>query len=219
MHGPHWTSHRALCLPRRQSRSTGADNHGVQWGKAAVEMALLRLSAVGPSSKKFFMGFGDSAGGVRRSAHPRDCPSRNTKQEQISKKRQKRNHYGIRFNQISRSGCCCWKLARPRCARVCGSASEARREIFCCIRDASVHAAQHSRTVLFESDTLLPPPPSPICPAQSHGSPPRGASRSSASASRHYAMLFHAHTSMYTHRDAQAWMPAAHTLRRIGEPL
>jgi len=43
-----------------QARSTGKDNHGLQWGKAAVEMALLRISAVGGKSKKFFMGFGDS---------------------------------------------------------------------------------------------------------------------------------------------------------------
>jgi 6,7-dimethyl-8-ribityllumazine synthase len=41
-----------------KERSTGANNHGVQWGKAAVEMALLRRSAKG-MKKKFFMGFGD----------------------------------------------------------------------------------------------------------------------------------------------------------------
>mmetsp|Transcript_35346 Transcript_35346/g.92904 ORF Transcript_35346/g.92904 Transcript_35346/m.92904 type:complete len:227 (+) Transcript_35346:56-736(+) len=41
-------------------RSEGANNHGLQWGKAAVEMALLRLSALGGGkSKKTFLGFGD----------------------------------------------------------------------------------------------------------------------------------------------------------------
>jgi 6,7-dimethyl-8-ribityllumazine synthase len=37
-------------------RSTGANNHGTQWGKAAVEMALLRQGAIG-KKKQFFMGF------------------------------------------------------------------------------------------------------------------------------------------------------------------
>jgi len=40
------------------SRSTGSNNHGLQWGKAAVEMGLLRQTAVGTKSK-FFMGFGE----------------------------------------------------------------------------------------------------------------------------------------------------------------
>jgi len=40
-------------------RSTGANNHGLQWGKAAVEMALLRQSAVGKRGRKYFLGFGD----------------------------------------------------------------------------------------------------------------------------------------------------------------
>merc|ERR1719453_1755542 len=39
-------------------RSSGANNHGAQWGKAAVEMALLRASAVGRKGRKFFLGFG-----------------------------------------------------------------------------------------------------------------------------------------------------------------
>jgi len=39
-------------------RSSGSNNHGVQWGKAAVEMALLRASAVGKKGRKFFLGFG-----------------------------------------------------------------------------------------------------------------------------------------------------------------
>ena len=38
-------------------RATGANNHGLQWGKAAVEMALLRASAVGKKGRKFFLGF------------------------------------------------------------------------------------------------------------------------------------------------------------------
>jgi len=41
------------------ARSTGANNHGTQWGKAAVEMALLRNSAIGKTKKKFFLGFGE----------------------------------------------------------------------------------------------------------------------------------------------------------------
>lgn len=40
------------------ARSTGSNNHGLQWGKAAVEMALLRASAIGRKGRKFFLGFG-----------------------------------------------------------------------------------------------------------------------------------------------------------------
>ncbi|KAL3913501.1 MAG: hypothetical protein SGPRY_007958, partial [Prymnesium sp.] len=40
-----------------KDRSTGSNNHGEQWGKAAVEMALLRSSAFG-KQKKMFLGFG-----------------------------------------------------------------------------------------------------------------------------------------------------------------
>ena len=40
-------------------RSEGSNNHGSQWGKAAVEMALLRDSAIGKKGKKMFFGFGD----------------------------------------------------------------------------------------------------------------------------------------------------------------
>lgn len=43
-----------------KDRSTGANNHGIQWGKAAVEMALLREGAVGRKGRKNFLGFGDS---------------------------------------------------------------------------------------------------------------------------------------------------------------
>ena len=40
-------------------RSEGSNNHGLQWGKAAVEMALLRQSALGGrKSRKQFLGFG-----------------------------------------------------------------------------------------------------------------------------------------------------------------
>ena len=47
------------CMTEEQAkdRSTGANNHGVQWGNAAVEMALLRASALG-GKKQLFMGFG-----------------------------------------------------------------------------------------------------------------------------------------------------------------
>jgi len=38
-------------------RSTGSNNHGSQWGMAAVEMALLRRSAVGRKGRSF-LGFG-----------------------------------------------------------------------------------------------------------------------------------------------------------------
>jgi len=42
-------------------RSTGDNNHGTQWGKAAVEMALLRASATGGNKgKKLFLGFGEA---------------------------------------------------------------------------------------------------------------------------------------------------------------
>ena len=42
-----------------KERSTGSNNHGAQWGKAAVEMALLRQSALG-KKKRQFMGFGST---------------------------------------------------------------------------------------------------------------------------------------------------------------
>jgi 6,7-dimethyl-8-ribityllumazine synthase len=40
-----------------KDRAFGANNHGLQWGMAAVEMALLRQSALGKKGK-MFMGFG-----------------------------------------------------------------------------------------------------------------------------------------------------------------
>jgi 6,7-dimethyl-8-ribityllumazine synthase len=41
-----------------KDRSVGSNNHGLQWGMAAVEMALLRASALGTKNRKFFLGFG-----------------------------------------------------------------------------------------------------------------------------------------------------------------
>jgi 6,7-dimethyl-8-ribityllumazine synthase len=41
-----------------KDRSEGANNHGLQWGKAAVEMALMRSQALGRKNRKYFMGFG-----------------------------------------------------------------------------------------------------------------------------------------------------------------
>jgi len=48
------------CLTDGQvtDRSTGPDNHGIGWGKSAVEMALLREAAVGGGGSKQTMGFG-----------------------------------------------------------------------------------------------------------------------------------------------------------------
>ena len=43
-----------------KDRSTGANNHGIQWGKAAVEMATLRSAALG-KKRKNFLGFGEVA--------------------------------------------------------------------------------------------------------------------------------------------------------------
>lgn len=42
-----------------KDRAFGPNNHGLQWGMAAVEMALLRQSAVGKKKGKFFLGFGN----------------------------------------------------------------------------------------------------------------------------------------------------------------
>jgi 6,7-dimethyl-8-ribityllumazine synthase len=41
-----------------KDRSTGSNNHGTQWGKAAVEMAQLRAAALG-KKRKNFLGFGE----------------------------------------------------------------------------------------------------------------------------------------------------------------
>merc|ERR1719387_2932689 len=59
-------------------RSTGSNNHGIQWGKAAVEMALLRESAIGSSkSGNQFLGFGTTTPvGDKGSAAPAEKPSR-----------------------------------------------------------------------------------------------------------------------------------------------
>mmetsp|Transcript_9524 Transcript_9524/g.14018 ORF Transcript_9524/g.14018 Transcript_9524/m.14018 type:complete len:224 (-) Transcript_9524:113-784(-) len=50
------------CLTEEQviARSTGDHNHGVDWGKTAVEMALLRNEAMGAKAKKEKMGFGSA---------------------------------------------------------------------------------------------------------------------------------------------------------------
>ena len=47
------------CLDEEQvrKRSSGDNNHGYDWGKTAVEMALLRLDALGAASKPTGMGF------------------------------------------------------------------------------------------------------------------------------------------------------------------
>eukprot|EP00555_Chaetoceros_dichaeta_P003471 CAMPEP_0198250458 /NCGR_PEP_ID=MMETSP1447-20131203/1646_1 /TAXON_ID=420782 /ORGANISM="Chaetoceros dichaeta, Strain CCMP1751" /LENGTH=206 /DNA_ID=CAMNT_0043935299 /DNA_START=188 /DNA_END=808 /DNA_ORIENTATION=- len=51
------------CLTDDQvkARSTGDSNHGYDWGKTAVEMALLRGQAMGVGGKMSGMGFGMSA--------------------------------------------------------------------------------------------------------------------------------------------------------------
>lgn len=47
------------CLNEEQvkKRSSGDNNHGYDWGKTAVEMALLRAEAVGAAGKGSGMGF------------------------------------------------------------------------------------------------------------------------------------------------------------------
>ena len=42
------------------ARSVGANNHGNQWGMAAVDMALLRKTALSGANSKNFLGFGQS---------------------------------------------------------------------------------------------------------------------------------------------------------------
>jgi 6,7-dimethyl-8-ribityllumazine synthase len=51
----------ALTEEQAVARSTGDNNHGLQWGMAAVEMAVLRAGAIGKSKQKFFLGFGDTS--------------------------------------------------------------------------------------------------------------------------------------------------------------
>ena len=50
------------CLNEEQviSRSCGDNNHGCDWGKTAVEMALLKREAFGQAKKRGNMGFGSS---------------------------------------------------------------------------------------------------------------------------------------------------------------
>lgn len=53
-----------------ESRSTGSNNHGVDWGKAAVEMSVLRKSALQKQSSKSFMGFGEDAAAAATPSKP-----------------------------------------------------------------------------------------------------------------------------------------------------
>lgn len=57
-----------------KERSSGKNNHGEQWGKAAVEMALLRASAIGRTGKKFFMGFGDDGSDAKAPSIGKSTP-------------------------------------------------------------------------------------------------------------------------------------------------
>ena len=40
-----------LNMEQAKARSSGDNNHGVDWGKTAVEMGLLRMSALGVGQK------------------------------------------------------------------------------------------------------------------------------------------------------------------------
>ena len=58
-------------LEQAKDRSTGVNNHGLQWGKAAVEMALLRAGVTGKKNRKNFFGFGtddETEGSVKQVA-------------------------------------------------------------------------------------------------------------------------------------------------------
>ena len=48
----------ALTEEQIVARSTGSNNHGTQWGMAAVDMALLRKDAMLGKKKQNFFGFG-----------------------------------------------------------------------------------------------------------------------------------------------------------------
>jgi 6,7-dimethyl-8-ribityllumazine synthase len=60
------------CMDEEQvkARSSGDSNHGVDWGKTAVEMALLRTEAMGGKQEKVKalknMGFGDKESGEKK---------------------------------------------------------------------------------------------------------------------------------------------------------
>ena len=60
-----------------KARSEGKNNHGLQWGSAAVEMALLRNSALGKMGKgKLFMGFGEEKPSSGAMAVPGGAPAK-----------------------------------------------------------------------------------------------------------------------------------------------
>ena len=60
-----------------KARSEGKNNHGLQWGSAAVEMALLRNSALGKMGKgKLFMGFGEEKESSGAKAVPGGAPAK-----------------------------------------------------------------------------------------------------------------------------------------------
>ena len=60
-----------------KARSEGKNNHGLQWGSAAVEMALLRNSALGKMGKgKLFMGFGEEKASSGAKAVPGGAPAK-----------------------------------------------------------------------------------------------------------------------------------------------
>ena len=52
------------------ARSTGANNHGTQWGMAAVDMALLRKTALSGTKSKSFLGFGQDANDDKAALEP-----------------------------------------------------------------------------------------------------------------------------------------------------
>eukprot|EP00904_Undaria_pinnatifida_P001488 jgi/Undpi1/1133/HiC_scaffold_10.g04595.m1 len=66
------------CLEEEQAvkRSTGDNNHGVDWGKTAVEMGLLRMSATGVGKKGGgALGFGKSLDEAKKDGKDGTTPS------------------------------------------------------------------------------------------------------------------------------------------------
>lgn len=62
----------AMTEEQAVARSTGTNNHGLQWGKAAVDMATLRKTALGLSgASKSFMGFGTPDSGLPSKPPPK----------------------------------------------------------------------------------------------------------------------------------------------------
>lgn len=67
----------AMTEKQALERATGSNNHGIQWGKAAVEMALLRTSAIGKApGDKLFLGFGTAAPVADKGGAPAEKPAR-----------------------------------------------------------------------------------------------------------------------------------------------